>query len=136
MGFVKTAWMITSTLFACMHLTSVAANDIQEELKVIDEKIIKEEKKIKAQQVKQKKAKRELSKTKKEIDLLEKDLNKLSKKEKKLLKELRSLEKREKALSKVRLGILYNTHMFEGKTLTLLRRKNKGQMQFMFKLYR
>ena len=40
MGFVKTAWMITSTLFACMHLTSVAANDIQEELKVIDEKII------------------------------------------------------------------------------------------------
>lgn len=98
MGFVKTAWMITSTLFACMHLTSVAANDIQEELKVIDEKIIKEEKKIKAQQVKQKKAKRELSKTKKEIDLLEKDLNKLSKKEKKLLKELRSLEKREKAL--------------------------------------
>jgi len=45
MGFVKTAWMITSTLIACMHLTSVAANDIQEELKVIDEKITKEEKK-------------------------------------------------------------------------------------------
>lgn len=47
--------MITSTLFACMHLTSVAANDIQEELKVIDEKIIKEEKKSKRSRLSKKK---------------------------------------------------------------------------------
>lgn len=100
MKVVNVVWIISSTLLAYIHLTPVAANEIQEELKAIDQKITKEEKKIKEQQVKQKKAKRALSKTKKEINLLEKNLNKLSKKEKKLLKELRALEKKEKVLKK------------------------------------
>ena len=68
MKVVNVAWIISSTLIACMLFTPVAANEIQEELKAIDQKITKEEKKIKEQQVKQKKAKRALSKTKKEIN--------------------------------------------------------------------
>ena len=98
MNAAKALGALTVILVACLHLTPAAADELQDELKAIDQKITTEKKKIKEQQVKQKKAKRELSKSKKEIDLLKKDLTKLSKKEKKLLKELRALEKREKAL--------------------------------------
>ena len=98
MDVAKTAGISIAILIFCLQFTAVVADDLQEELKAIDQKITKEKKKIKEQQVKQKKAKRELSKTKKEIDLLERDLNKLSKKERKLLNELRALEKTEKKL--------------------------------------
>ena len=39
MKVVNVVWIISSTLLAYIHLTPVAANEIQEELKAIDQKI-------------------------------------------------------------------------------------------------
>ena len=90
--------MLAGFMLACVHVTTIAADNIQEKIKNTDQKILKEQKKIKEEEDKQKKAKQELSKTKKEIDNLDRNLNQLSKKEKVLLGDLKALEKKEDKL--------------------------------------
>ena len=90
--------MLAGLLLACTHVTTIAADNIQEKIKNTDQKILKEQKKIKEEQSKQKKAKQELIKTKKEINNLDQNLNRLSKREENLLGDLKALGKKEKML--------------------------------------
>ena len=90
--------MLAGFMLACAHITTIAADNIQEKIKNTDQKILKEQKKIQKEQAKQKKATRALSKTKKEIDSLDRNLSQLSKKEKALLTDLKMLRDEEKKL--------------------------------------
>jgi murein hydrolase activator len=98
MNGIRFLTMLAGLLLACTHVTTIAADNIQEKIKNTDQKILKEQKKIKEEQSKQKKAKQELIKTKKEINNLDQNLNRLSKREENLLGDLKALGKKEKML--------------------------------------